>query len=92
MAIRTLAPNIREHRPGVALRARNALVHSPQRKARLIVIELGNVPDRLPSGNRVAILALNIKFSVGTARFATSLRIRPRLSERKQCRQKKDAG
>lgn len=40
--------NIREHELAVALRARDARVHPSQRIPRLVMIEFGNLPNRLP--------------------------------------------
>ncbi len=41
--------DVLENRLGMALRAGHALVHPAQRIPGLVVIELGNVADRLPS-------------------------------------------
>ena len=49
MALAALCSDIREHRLGVALRARNPFVHSAQRIFCGVVIELWNGANRLPS-------------------------------------------
>jgi hypothetical protein len=60
MAIGALLAYVCEYRLGVALRATDPLVHSAQRKSGLVVVELRNIADRLPSAQGVAVLAGNI--------------------------------
>jgi hypothetical protein len=57
MAIGTVGADILEYQFGMALHARNFLVHALQGISGLIVIELRVRPDRLPTGISVAVLA-----------------------------------
>jgi hypothetical protein len=57
MAIGTVGADILEYQFGMALHARNFLVHALQGISSLIVIELRVRPDGLPTGIRVAVLA-----------------------------------
>lgn len=68
VTIGALFPDIGEHRLGVTLRARHALVHAAQRIARGVVVELWHIADGLPSGERVAVLARNGERTMRTAR------------------------
>jgi hypothetical protein len=67
MAIGALVAHVGEHRFGVALGAGHALVHAAQGKARLVVIEFGCAPDRLPPALRVTVLAGNVQRPMGAA-------------------------
>lgn len=64
MAIRTFLAHVGEHRPSVALDASDALVHTSQGEASLIVIELRDITNGLPSGQGVAVLAGNTQRAV----------------------------
>ncbi|MDR3734749.1 MAG: hypothetical protein P4L10_04335, partial [Acidobacteriaceae bacterium] len=57
MAIGTMGTDILEYQLGVALHARNFLVHALQGISSLIVIEFRIRPDWFPTGIRVAVLA-----------------------------------
>lgn len=70
MAIRAFLANVGEHRFGMALGTSNTLVHAAQGKARLVVIELRNIADGLPSAHGVAVLAGNIQRAVRAPRAA----------------------
>ena len=61
MAVGALATYIRENRLRVAGSAGHIRVHAAQRIFRLIVIELRNRANRLPSRRRVAVLARDIE-------------------------------
>lgn len=65
----------------MALYAGHRLVHAAQRRARLVVIEFRNGPDRLPRVRRVAVLTGNVQISVRTVRTSGGLRLRARHSE-----------
>lgn len=84
MALAALCPDIREHRLGVALRARNPFVHSAQRIFCGVVIELRNGANRLPSAQRVTVLTRNAQASMGTARIRRRLRLRRRHAARQR--------
>ena len=64
MAIGAMGAYILENQRGVALRAANVLVHTPQRIAGVVVIELGDGADRLPTRERVTVLTRNGEGSV----------------------------
>lgn len=66
MAIGAMGTYILENERGVALDAAYVLVHSPQRIAGVVVIELGDGADRLPTRVRVTILTRDGEGSVGT--------------------------
>jgi hypothetical protein len=76
MALAALCSDIREHRLGVALRARNPFVHSAQRIFCGVVIELRNGANRFPSAERVTVLTRNAEASVRTPRIRRRLRLR----------------
>lgn len=57
MAVGAFLAHVCEHRLGMALGATDPLVHAAQRKSGLVVIELRNIADRLPSAQGVAVLA-----------------------------------
>ena len=67
VALGALLPDVGKDRLRVALRARHSLVHPAQRIARTVVVELGNVANRLPSAEGVAVLARDGKRSMRTA-------------------------
>ena len=52
----------------VTLRTSHGLMHAAQWITGLVVIEFGNGADRLPGTRRVAVLAWDVKVSVGTLR------------------------
>jgi hypothetical protein len=56
MTIGAMSTYILENKRGVALGAAYILVHSPQRIAGVVVIELGDGADRLPTRVRVTVL------------------------------------
>lgn len=66
MAILASLPHIREHGLDVALRARHRLVHATKRIASVIVVELRNRTDGLPSLRRVAVLTGHVEIAMGT--------------------------
>lgn len=68
VAVRAFRARIAEHQVGVALAAGHSFVHSAQGKLGLVVIKLGNIANRLPGGEGVAVLAGEIQVAVGTAR------------------------
>ena len=59
VTVGTLSAYIAEDRLGMALGAFHPGMHAPQRIAGLVVIELGNRADRLPTCLRMAVLARN---------------------------------
>ncbi len=61
-----LGAHIAEHHLRMAVHAINALVHAPQRKLGLIVVEFRHRTDRLPAVHRVAVLASDIQVAVRT--------------------------
>ncbi len=73
VAIRALGPNIREDRAGMALHARDLLVHTEQWKLRLVVVKFGLAANRLPTRERVAVVAGHVQRPVRTARFLGTL-------------------
>ena len=85
VSVTVLAPrsDVRKHRLHVALRARNVLVHAPQRVVGLVVIEFGDGADGLPGLCGVAILTGNIQAAVWATRagIALSLPARKRTSK-----------
>jgi hypothetical protein len=68
VAIGTIGSGVREHQLGVTLRASHSLVQAMQRVFRLIVIELRDRTDRLPTHRRMAVLAGNIEVPMRAAR------------------------
>ena len=70
-------PNVRKYLLHVTLRASHRFVHAPQRIPGLIVIELGNSPDRFPGASSVAVLARKIQATVRTVCARSSLGKRP---------------
>ena len=82
VAICAMCTHIAEYQAGMALGAPDALVHTAQRVARLVVIELGEAAYRLPTGEGVAILAGTIKRAVRALHIGPgtgSRRRRPRI-------------
>jgi len=75
VAIGALLADVREDRLGVALNAAHAFVHATQGILGCVVIEFGNRADRLPSADRVTVLARNAEASVGTTRSRGRLRL-----------------
>ena len=82
VAVRAFRADFRKHQIGVALPARNLLVHPAQRIAGLVVVELGNVADRFPSGEGMAILTRNGEVAVRTAASDVRPRVLTAGSER----------
>jgi hypothetical protein len=72
---------------GVALRAGNVLVQTTQREARRVVIKFRNSSDRLPSVERVAILAGNVQRAMRAAGRERRLRLRSGRGLLSGCRQ-----
>ena len=60
VAVSALVTHVGENRAGVTLGAGYASMHTAQRESRAAMIELRNVADRLPTGERVAVLARNV--------------------------------
>ena len=75
MAIGALAPHVCKYRIAVTLGAGHALMHAPQREARLVMIELGNVANRLPAAECVAVLTGNAQLAVRASRVDIALRL-----------------
>lgn len=73
VAIGAFQAYVAEDRLRVALDASHALVHAPQRITRLIVVELWKISNRLPSIQRVTVLARNIEGAVWTSRLRVRL-------------------
>jgi len=67
MASGAILANVSENRFGMTPCARYFFVHSAQRIARGVVVELGNGTNRCPVGVRMAILARNVEWSVRTS-------------------------
>ena len=70
VAVCTFVPHLREDGIRMALHASNALVHSAQWEVRLAVIEVGYVPDRLPTAERMAVLTRDLQRTVRTTSAA----------------------
>src|SRR5258708_167323 len=69
VAIGTMSTYILEDERRVALGAAYVLVHSPQRIAGTVVIELGDGAGRLPARVRVTVLTRNGQGAVGAGYF-----------------------
>ena len=69
VAIGTMSTYILEDQRRVALGAAYVLVHSPQRIAGTVVIELGDGAGRLPARVRVTVLTRNGEGAMGTGYF-----------------------
>ena len=65
----------------MTLNALNSLVHAAEGIAGLIVVKFGDAADGLPTGGGMAILARNVKWSVGVARHRQFRRTRRALRE-----------
>jgi len=76
MAIRAIVADIGKHQVHVALCTSHVLVHASQGIASCVVVEFGNVADRLPTGEGMTVLALNIQRPVRTARGFPLIRCR----------------
>ena len=70
VAVCTFVPHLREDGIRMALHASNALVHSAQGEVCLAVIEVGYVPDRLPTAERMAVLTRDLQRTVRTTSAA----------------------
>lgn len=88
VAVRASRTDIAEDKIHMALGAVNLGVHTPQRIACLIVVELGDVSDRLPSGKRMAILARVSECSVRASDLGARCR-RRLLSGRRRSRKER---
>lgn len=86
VAIVAALSDVRKDRLDVALDAGDRLMHAPQRISSLVVIELGNRTDRLPSVWCVTVLAGNIQIAVRTVR-SRSLGLRVPLAGRERQQQ-----
>ena len=75
VAIRALSADISKDRFGVALSTGHAFVHAAQRILRGVVIKLRDRADRLPTAQRVAILARDTKASMRASRIRGRLRL-----------------
>jgi len=87
VAIGALLADVREDRLGVALNAAHAFVHATQGILGCVVIEFGNRADRLPSADRVTVLARNAQTSVRAARVRRPLHLRSCQPSARQDRQ-----
>ena len=76
VAVLALLTNAREDHLDVALNAGHPSVHAAQRIASLIMVELGNSADRLPTIRGMAVLARNGQIAVRTMRAFRDLRTR----------------
>jgi hypothetical protein len=74
MAILAALTDVGENHLRVTLDASDAGVHTAQRIARLVVVELRNCSDRLPAIRRVAVLARDGKIAMWTTRAFGDLR------------------
>jgi hypothetical protein len=74
VAVCAFCAHVGEYQLGVALRARHALVHTAQRIAGLVVIELRHIADWFPSAESMAILAGDIQRPMRAARGGVVLR------------------
>ena len=77
VTIRALIAHVGKYRFDMALRAGDPLMHTAQREAGLVVVELWHVADRLPSTQRVAVLAGNIQVAVRAAAVGVRLGLSP---------------
>ncbi len=68
VTVRAVRARIGEHHLGVALGASHILVQAAQGIAGLVVIELGNCPDRLPPHRGVAVLTRDAQVAMRTTR------------------------
>lgn len=68
VAVGAFHAHVRKNQIGMALPARDFLVHAAQRILRLVVIKLGDVADRLPTRKGMAVLTRNGEISVRAAR------------------------
>ena len=75
VAVGALRAHIGKDHLGVALRAGHSLVQSAQRIFRGVVIEFRNGTNRLPTAQRVAVLAWNAQAAVRTSRVGGRLRL-----------------
>ena len=82
MTVSAVCPCIGEHRLGVTLRTRNALMEAAQGIASLIVIELRDRADGLPSNRGMAVLARDTQVAVWTAGDRTA---RLAVTQRDEC-------
>jgi len=89
VAVGALLAHVGEHRLGVALGATDSLVHAAQRKSGLVMVELGDTADWLPSVQGVAVLAGNIQGAVWAPCRAIGGAL-PSSRRRKQHQQKND--
>lgn len=78
VAVGALLADVGEDRLGVALNTAHAFVHAAQRILGGVVIEFRNCADRLPSAERVTVLARNVETSVRAARSRGRLRLSDR--------------
>ena len=88
VAIGALFPDVSKYRLDMALGAGDTFVHAAQRVTRAVVIELGNVADRLPSAEGVAVLARDGQRAVRAARGRGGLLRRQAAT--KACKQQHD--
>lgn len=75
VAIGALVTHVGENRAGMTLGARHASMHTAQRESCAAMIELRNIADRLPRGERVAVLTWDVQRSVWTARVLCVARL-----------------
>jgi hypothetical protein len=76
MAVSALLSDVGKHRFGVALGASHSLMHAAKGISGLIVIKFRKAPNRLPRTECVAVLAGNVKVSVGAASRGVGLLLR----------------
>ena len=81
MTICALTPHVRKYRLDVALGTGDSLMHAAQRKMGLVVVELRQVADRLPSAEGVAILTRNVQVAVRAPGVRIGLRLPARRND-----------
>lgn len=84
VAVSATESNICKHRTHVALLAHDFCVHAAQRILRLAVIELGDIANRLPSCERMAVLARDVQRTMRTMRGDGILRLLRRCAEHRE--------
>ena len=77
VATGAVVADVGEYRSYVALRAADPLMHAPQGKPGLVMVELGYAADRLPAAQRVAILARDVERAVRATGVGVRLRLPP---------------
>ncbi len=92
MAVGALVSNIAENWFGMALRTGDILVHAAQRIAGLIVVELGDRPDRLPTQRRMTVLTGDVQISVRAPRLSRHISAGARCNHSEQRQRQRHSG